>query len=123
MLLTNAGSHRQRTLEILGQAGVESHRVEFVAPRPRKSYLELYHRLDVALDAFPYNGHATSLDALWMGVPVVSLAGERAVGRFAINGRASLCPRHRSRLPDYVAAVVCHDLAGSTHGDRFTHCG
>jgi predicted O-linked N-acetylglucosamine transferase (SPINDLY family) len=52
-----------------------------VAPRARKAYLELYHRLDIALDPFPYNGHSTSLDALWMGVPVVSLAGEAPVSR------------------------------------------
>ena len=63
-------------MEFLEREGVAAQRVEFVEPRPRKAYLELYHRLDIALDTFPYNGHTTSLDALWMGVPVVSLAGQ-----------------------------------------------
>ena len=45
----------------------------------------LYHRLDFALDPFPYGGHTTSLDALWMGVPIVTLAGERPVSRAGLS--------------------------------------
>jgi predicted O-linked N-acetylglucosamine transferase (SPINDLY family) len=90
VLLTDAGSHRQRTLEFLERAGIESHRVEFAAPRPRKAYLELYHQLDIALDPFPYTGHSTSLDALWMGVPVVSLVGESSVSRAGLSQLSNL---------------------------------
>jgi predicted O-linked N-acetylglucosamine transferase (SPINDLY family) len=81
LLLSSIGSHRQRTLDFFAMQGISASRIEFVAPCPRQSYLELYHRVDVALDTFPYNGHTTSLDALWMGVPVVSLAGNTAVSR------------------------------------------
>jgi len=80
-LLSPVGSLRQRTLEVLQQEGIEPQRVEFVERGSRRAYLELYHRLDIALDPFPYNGHTTSLDALWMGVPVVSLAGAQSVSR------------------------------------------
>jgi predicted O-linked N-acetylglucosamine transferase (SPINDLY family) len=59
--------------------------VEFVAFRPRQEYLELYHRLDILLDTFPYNGGVTTCDALWMGVPVVSLAGETPVSRAGVS--------------------------------------
>jgi len=69
LLLTPPGSHRQRTIDVLKREGIEAHRVEFAAPRPRQAYLELHHRLDIILDPFPYNGHTTSLDALWMGLP------------------------------------------------------
>jgi len=85
ILMAGAGSQRQRTLETLGRAGVAGHRVEFVEHLPRRKYLELYHRLDVVLDTFPYNGHTTSLDALWMGVPVVSVAGKTPVSRAGLS--------------------------------------
>jgi protein O-GlcNAc transferase len=97
VLLSNAGSHRERTLEFLEREGVNAHRVDFVEFRPRAEYLELYHRLDIALDTFPYNGHTTSMDALWMGVPVVSLAGDTPVSR---AGRSLLT---NLGLPELVA--------------------
>jgi predicted O-linked N-acetylglucosamine transferase (SPINDLY family) len=81
VFLTAAGSQREWVLGILRREGIEAERVEFAEICPRRDYLKLYHRLDVVLDPFPYNGHTTSLDALWMGVPVVSLAGTSPVSR------------------------------------------
>ena len=112
VILSPLGSHRQRTLEILGTKGVEPHRVEFVEPRARKAYLELYHRLDIFLDTFPYDGHTTSLDALSMGVPVVSLAGPLAVSRAGLSQLSNL------GLPELVAhseddyVKIAAELAG-----------
>jgi protein O-GlcNAc transferase len=85
VISSQAGSHRQWALDVLARAGVEAHRVEFVEYRPRREYLELYHRLDIALDPFPYNGGVTTCEALWMGIPVVSLAGETAVSRAGLS--------------------------------------
>jgi predicted O-linked N-acetylglucosamine transferase (SPINDLY family) len=112
VILTDEGSHRKRTLEILDREGVEAHRVEFVASRPRKGYLELYHRLDMALDPFPYNGHSTSLDALWMGVPVVSLAGDVPVSRAGWSqlSNVGLAELVAFSEDDYVR--IAADLAG-----------
>lgn len=90
VLLSHLGSHRQHTLDILARAGIDASRIEFATPRPRPEYLGLYHRLDIVLDPFPYNGHTTSLDALWMGVPVVSLAGETAVSRAGLSQLSNL---------------------------------
>jgi predicted O-linked N-acetylglucosamine transferase (SPINDLY family) len=81
MLLTHPGQHRQRVLGVLERLGVHPDRVQFAAPRPRGAFLELFNDIDLCLDTFPYNGHSTSLDAMWMGVPTVTLAGTLAVGR------------------------------------------
>jgi predicted O-linked N-acetylglucosamine transferase (SPINDLY family) len=64
--------------------------VEFADRCAHEEYLAGYRRLDVVLDPFPYNGHTTSLDALWMGVPVVTLAGERAVARAGLSQSSNL---------------------------------
>jgi predicted O-linked N-acetylglucosamine transferase (SPINDLY family) len=71
--------------------------VEFVAYQPRCDYLELYHRIDIGLDTFPYNGHTTSLDALWMGVPVISRTGSTVVSRAGLSLMTNL------NLPELVA--------------------
>jgi len=112
LLLSPAGSHRERTLAMLRQLGVEGSRVEFVSPRPRREYLELYQRIDIGLETFPYNGHTTSLDAFWMGVPVPALVGALPVARAGLShlmnlGLPELVAR---REEEYVNLVV--DLAG-----------
>lgn len=81
LLLAAPGTHRERTLDLFSKEGVNSSRIEFVSPLPRPQYLELYHRIDLGLDSFPYNGHTTSLDSFWMGVPVVTLVGQTVVSR------------------------------------------
>jgi predicted O-linked N-acetylglucosamine transferase (SPINDLY family) len=89
-LLCPEGQPRERVLELLKREGIDSRRVGFVEMRERTAYLELYNTFDIALDPFPYNGHTTTLDALWMGVPVVSLAGQSAVARGSFSQLANL---------------------------------
>jgi len=67
--------------QVLQKLTIDPSRIEFVPYRPRAKYLEAYHRVDIALDTYPCNGHTTSLDALWMGVPVVTLVGPTVLGR------------------------------------------
>lgn len=97
LLLSPQGRHRLHVLDVLRKGGVTEDRVEFVEVQPRKQYLESYHRIDVMLDSFPYGGHTTSLDAMWMGVPVVSLAGEQIVSRAGWSQLSNL------GLPELVA--------------------
>lgn len=81
LLLAPAGEARRRVLERFRETNVDPCRIEFAGHRPRAKYLELYHQIDVCLDTLPYNGHTTSLDSLWMGVPVVTRVGRTVVGR------------------------------------------
>jgi protein O-GlcNAc transferase len=81
MIACHPGAHRHHPLEVFQAAGVEPQRIDFVPFSKRKPYLERYHHIDLALDTFPYNSHTTSLDALWMGVPTVTLMGTTPVAR------------------------------------------
>jgi predicted O-linked N-acetylglucosamine transferase (SPINDLY family) len=100
LLHAHAGSHRDRVRETLAARGVDSARVEFVDLRPTLEYFALYRQIDVALDPFPYGGGTTTCDALWMGVPVVSLVGRTAVGRAGLSILSNL------GLADLVAGDV-----------------
>lgn len=85
VLLSPSGSHRQKTESLFEKAGVERSRIRFVAPRPRRAYFELYHEIDIALDPFPCQGHTTTMDAMWMGVPMASLIGRCPIGRAGLS--------------------------------------
>jgi protein O-GlcNAc transferase len=56
----------------------------------RASYFATYQNIDIALDTFPHSGGMTTLDALWMGIPVVTWAGETISARLAAASLAAL---------------------------------
>lgn len=67
-------------------AGVSPNRVEILNyTRGIAEHLELYGRVDIALDTFPYNGTTTTCEALWMGVPVIALLGETHAARVSAS--------------------------------------
>jgi predicted O-linked N-acetylglucosamine transferase (SPINDLY family) len=81
LIYARAESQRNRLRLAFEEAGLDEARLGFVGWQALPQYLETYRQADVALDPFPYCGGTTSCDALWMGVPVVSLAGRTAVSR------------------------------------------
>jgi predicted O-linked N-acetylglucosamine transferase (SPINDLY family) len=70
--------------------GVNPERVELAGRRSRGEYLKLINRVDIALDPFPFNGHTTTCDCLWQGVPLVTLAGPTYASRFGGSALVNL---------------------------------
>jgi protein O-GlcNAc transferase len=92
---------RALLLSRLEERGLAAERVELVAWIPSQAaHLALYNRLDIALDPFPYNGTTTTCEALCMGVPVVTLCGDRHAGRVG----ASLL--NQVGLTDWIAGSI-----------------
>lgn len=65
--------------------GIEAHRIEVLDTLPYDKYFSLYARVDIALDPFPYNGGTTTIDALYMGIPVVTFAGACGMSRAGVG--------------------------------------
>ena len=84
--------------------GIAPERLTFVGASMTTEYLLEYGAIDIALDPFPYNGGTTTLDTLWMGVPMVTLAGRLAVQRIAASILTS------AGLPDFIAHTPEHYL-------------
>jgi predicted O-linked N-acetylglucosamine transferase (SPINDLY family) len=100
-------------LDRLGERGVPAERVELMAWHPGPAeHLALYHRVDIALDPFPYNGTTTTCDALWMGVPVITLRGHRHAGRVGASllTQVGLTDLIADSIEEYVEIAVA--LAG-----------
>lgn len=77
---------RARYAERLARLGVPAERVDLFDRTPdTQSHLAQYHEIDIALDTFPYHGTTTTCEALWMGRPVVTLAGDRHVARVGMS--------------------------------------
>ncbi|HEY2342930.1 MAG TPA: hypothetical protein VGH90_07875, partial [Chthoniobacteraceae bacterium] len=107
------GDARTAVRDHFNRGGLEADRLEFVGWQDWSKYVRTFQRIDIALDPFPYGGGITTCDALWMGVPVVSLSGQTAVGR---SGRSLLA---NASLPELVAKTREQyvDIAASLAGD------
>ena len=109
-------AHRDRVRRALREAGVDEARAAFVGLQRLADYLETYRLIDVALDPHPYGGGTTTCDALWMGVPVVTLAGRTAVSRAGATllsnvGLDRLVARTAEQYVELAAALI-RDAAG-----------
>jgi predicted O-linked N-acetylglucosamine transferase (SPINDLY family) len=81
ILQVTSPGFRRRIRELVSGMGVDAARLSFVGRMDRLSYLRAYDQIDIALDPLPYNGITTTCDALYMGVPVLTLKGATACGR------------------------------------------
>lgn len=88
LLIEAPGLHQREfcrsIIERFGSYGIDSGRLILLPRIPEMQYLR-YNDIDIALDPFPYNGGTTSCDLLWMGVPLVTLAGDSCVSRMGVS--------------------------------------
>jgi protein O-GlcNAc transferase len=95
--IRGGADHNQSVIAAITSAGIDRSRFDLLDQLPYADYLRAYNDIDIALDPFPYNGGTTTFDALYMGVPVITLAGQLPVSRFGLTILTNL------NLPDLIA--------------------
>jgi protein O-GlcNAc transferase len=81
----NDKAGRDRLALQFAACGISEHRIDMLPHTSLPEYFETYHEVDIHLDPFPYAGGTTTCDALWMGVPTVTLAGDRFCTRHSAS--------------------------------------
>lgn len=107
---------RERLLSRFEKEGIASQRLDLREGSSHDVMLSEYGDIDIALDTFPFNGGMTTLESLWMGVPVVTIAGDSVVSRQTVSALANLGLAGELAFADresFVAGVVA--LAADTH--------
>ena len=101
---------RKATQERFARHGIGAERLVLEGPEGRSAYLAAYRRVDLILDTFPFPGGTTTVEALWMGVPVLTLAGKRFLERQGIGllMNAGLPDWVAVDLEDYKARALAH---------------
>jgi predicted O-linked N-acetylglucosamine transferase (SPINDLY family) len=99
------GNSKDHFIEAFAARGINKERLIFSTSNAKiEQHLDEYNDIDIALDSAPYNGATTTLEALWMGVPVLTLSGNTHAGRVS----ASIL--HRLNLGSFVCTDI-HTLA------------
>lgn len=97
VLTGNDGKGTDLVQEGFAQHGIDAGRVQCLPRMSRREYLEAFAQVDVALDTYPYAGQTVTCNALWMGVPTVTLAGRTHVSRAGVSVLANV------GLPELIA--------------------
>jgi len=99
--------------EVFNRKGIAEGRIELLSWEPSTTgHLSTYNRIDIGLDTFPYNGTTTTCEAIWMGAPVITLAGKTHASRIGLSLLTNIgLPELVAGTPDeYVTIAV--NLAG-----------
>lgn len=100
--------NRDAVIEEFAKRGVAAERIELRGPAPHYEYLGNYDSIDIALDAFPYNGGTTTMEAMWQGVPVLTFNGDRWASRTSqtLLNAAGLKDFVANSQDDYIARGI-----------------
>lgn len=101
--------NKQRYFDLFQQQGVFKERLRLYGHLPNANdHLGLYNSIDICLDPFPFNGATTTCEALWMGVPVVTLAGDNHAGRVgaSILTNLGMTDLIAQNIPDYIDTAI-----------------
>jgi predicted O-linked N-acetylglucosamine transferase (SPINDLY family) len=82
---TLRGEARDRLTQEFARRGIASNRLDLRHEKPADGHLGVYREVDVSLDVFPWSGHATTCESLWMGVPMLTLYGDRHASRLSAS--------------------------------------
>lgn len=101
---------QESVYERFARFGITRERLSLLPPSDRKSYLETYRQIDIALDPFPYTGGTTTVEALWMGVPVLTLAGDSLLSRQGVGmlSNVGITDWIAVDIDDYIAKAITH---------------
>lgn len=112
ILQTFDAAQREQIANWFGEWAIDPSRLEFLERCSRRDYLRLYDRIDICLDPLPYNGITTTCDAIWMGVPVVTLVGKTPAGRAGLGLLSTIgVPELIAKTPEQFIAIAT-ELAG-----------
>lgn len=105
---------QHRFMTLFRDGGIDPARVTLLGGSLHRELLDTYNKIDIALDPFPYSGGLTTLEALWMGVPVVTLGGSRFCSRHSITHltTAGLSELIATSADDYIRITtnLAHDV-------------
>lgn len=115
-LALNDRDTRERYLNLFTAHGIEQERISFSGHSPHAEMLSEYGKIDIALDPFPFTGGLTTCETLWMGVPIVTLAGETLVSRQSASLLANLGKTEWVAESPRRYVEIAQELAGAPAG-------
>ena len=108
----NDPAERRRMTDSFARHGIPAERLRFMGSSNRYDHLAAYGGVDIALDPFPLNGGVTTMEALWMGVPVVAMLGKATPARVSAAIMTSIgLPDWAAENPDDYVAIAAAKAA------------
>lgn len=111
------GRVKQLLVDAFARQGIGTGRLELSETVPgTKEHLSRYGRVDIALDTAPYNGATTTMEALWMGVPVVTWVGDRTASRYGWSFLSAVGLEELAATNPQAFVEAARGLAEDRHG-------